>query len=43
MGKRYESAVCGTQVLATKASDGELICDEKAMNLQGQRKVPSAD
>ena len=43
LGKRYECETCGTQVLATKAGDGELNCCEKEMNLQGQRRVPSAD
>lgn len=44
LGKRYECEVCGTQVLATKAAgEGELTCDGKAMALQGQRRVPSAD
>ncbi|MBI4236468.1 MAG: desulfoferrodoxin [Chloroflexi bacterium] len=43
LGKRYECEVCGTQALATKASDGALHCCEKEMALQGQRRVPSAD
>lgn len=43
LGKRYECTVCGTQVLATKASDGALVCDGKEMLVQGQRRVPSAD
>ena len=43
LGKRYECEVCGTQVLATKAGDSELVCDDKEMIVQGQRRVPSAD
>ncbi|MQG21155.1 MAG: hypothetical protein FI725_04005 [SAR202 cluster bacterium] len=43
LGKRYECEKCGTQALATKAGDGELKCCEEEMNLQGQRRVPSAD
>jgi hypothetical protein len=43
LGKRYECEDCGTQVLATKASDAELKCCDKEMGLQGQRRVPSAD
>jgi hypothetical protein len=43
LGKRYECENCGTQVLATKASDSTLQCCGKEMELQGQRRVPSAD
>ena len=43
LGKRYECENCGTQVLATKATDGTLNCCDKEMDLQGQRRVPSAD
>ena len=43
LGKRYECENCGTQVLATKASEGALHCCDKEMVLQGQRRVPSAD
>jgi hypothetical protein len=43
LGKRYECATCGTQALATKATDGTLICCDNEMDLQGQKRVPSAD
>ena len=43
LGKRYECEECGTQVLATKASDAAINCCDKEMELQGQRRVPSAD
>ncbi len=43
LGKRYECEDCGTQVLATKASDAAITCCDKDMELQGQRRVPSAD
>lgn len=43
LGKRYECETCGTQVLATKTSDAAINCCDKEMELQGQRRVPSAD
>ena len=43
LGKRYECETCGTQVLATKAGEGDLYCCNQEMALQGQRRVPSAD
>jgi len=43
LGKRYTCEVCGTQVLCTKAGEGDIICDDKEMALQQPKALPSSD
>lgn len=43
LGKRYECAVCGTTILCTKASEGEIACHGQVMEIQTPRKLPSSD
>lgn len=43
LGKRYKCTICGTEVLCTKASDGQIICCDKEMEIQMPRPVPSSD
>ena len=43
LGKRYRCAKCGTEVLCTKAGDGDLSCDGQPMEVQEARPVPSSD
>ena len=43
LGKRYRCETCGTEVLCTKASEGEIACCDKPMTLQEPRAVPSSD
>ena len=43
LGKRYRCAKCGTEVLCTKAGQGEVICCDQAMNTQEARPIPSSD
>ncbi len=43
LGKRYKCQVCGTEVLCTKAGEGEISCDGKPMETQEPRPVPSSD
>ncbi len=43
LGRRYVCEVCGTEVLCTKAGDGEVECDGKAMGVQTPKPLPSSD
>lgn len=43
LGKRYRCATCGTEILCTKAGEGEVICCGKPMELQEPRPLPSSD
>ncbi|HSW57478.1 MAG TPA: desulfoferrodoxin [Dehalococcoidales bacterium] len=43
LGKRYRCAVCGTEVLCTKAGGGEIICCGKPMQTQEAKPIPSSD
>ncbi len=43
LGRRYVCDVCGTEVLCTKASTGEIVCDGKPMQLLAPRTLPSSD
>lgn len=43
LGKRYKCQVCGTEVLCTKAGEGTISCDDKPMETQEPRPVPSSD
>jgi hypothetical protein len=43
LGKRYKCSVCGTEVLCTKAGDGEAICCDIKMEELKPRPIPSSD
>ena len=43
LGKRYRCEVCGTEILCTKAADGNPLCCEKEMELQQPNKEKSSD
>ena len=43
LGKRFECAVCGTEVLCTKAGDGAVECCGQEMQLKQPRPLASAD
>ncbi|MFP3976054.1 MAG: desulfoferrodoxin [Chloroflexota bacterium] len=43
LGKRYRCEVCGTEVLCTKASEGQFTCCGQPMQEQQPRPIPSSD
>jgi hypothetical protein len=43
LGKRFTCEVCGTEVLCTKAGDGDPSCHDKEMTLQAPKQLPSSD
>jgi len=43
LGKRYSCSTCGTQVLCTKAGEGEVTCCGKPMEIQEAKAIPSSD
>lgn len=43
LGKRYTCEVCNSEVLITKAGQGDLECCGKPMQLQQPRPLPSSD
>jgi hypothetical protein len=43
LGRRYLCEVCGTEVLCTKAGEGEITCDGQPMKLQVPKTLPSSD
>jgi hypothetical protein len=43
LGKRYRCEVCGTEMLCTKAADGNPVCCQKEMELQQPNKEKSSD
>jgi hypothetical protein len=43
LGKRYVCAECATQVLVSKAGDGELVCHGAPMQLDAPKALPSSD
>ncbi len=43
LGKRYRCETCGTEILCTKAGDGQPVCCDKEMQLQQPRPQPSSD
>jgi len=43
LGKRHRCETCNTEVLVTKAGDGEVECCGKAMEVQQPRPLPSSD
>lgn len=43
LGKRYRCLVCSTEILCTKASDGNSVCCDQDMLVQVPKPVPSSD
>lgn len=43
VGKRYWCDACGTEVLVTRAGNGEPYCCDRAMVLGKPKDLPSAD
>jgi len=43
LGKRYTCTVCNTEILITKAGEGDPECCGKPMELQEPRPLPSSD
>ncbi len=43
LGKRYRCQVCGTEILCTKAGEGNLVCCDKEMEVQDPKPLPSSD
>ena len=43
LGKRFECAECGTEVLCTKAGAGSLSADGVALKVKGAKPLPSSD
>jgi hypothetical protein len=43
MGKRYEDAELGLEVLCTQAGDGALSVDEAPLLVKGAKPLPSSD
>lgn len=43
IGKRYVCSECGTEVLVTKAGDGQLECCSAAMEMVKPKTTASAD
>jgi hypothetical protein len=43
LGKRYRCSKCGSEVLCTKASTGDIVCCEQVMTTQEARPIPSSD
>ena len=43
LGKRYLCEICKTEVLITKAGDGEVECCGQPMTVQEPRPLPSSD
>jgi desulfoferrodoxin-like iron-binding protein len=43
MGKRYRCETCGTEVLATKAGEGQLQCCSQPMTAVDPKAIPSGD
>jgi len=43
LGKRYRCTKCGTEVLCTKAGEGQIICCDQPMQTQEARPIPSSD
>jgi hypothetical protein len=42
-GKRYCCPACGTEILCTKAGEGQIVCCDKEMEIQEPKPVPSSD
>jgi hypothetical protein len=43
LGKRYKCSVCGTEVLCTKAGEGETTCCGRKIEEVKARPIPSSD
>jgi len=43
LGRRFRCEVCNTEVLITKAGEGEVECCGKPMTAQQPRPLPSSD
>ena len=43
LGKRFYCEECGTEILCTKAGDGQPSCCGKEMPLKEAKKLPSSD
>jgi hypothetical protein len=43
LGKRYHCEECETEILCTKAGDGNPVCCDKDMQIQEPRPLPSSD
>jgi desulfoferrodoxin-like iron-binding protein len=43
LGKRYQCAECGAEVLVSSAGAGTLLCHGAPMKMAGPRQLPSAD
>lgn len=43
LGRRYVDEKSGIQVLCTKAGEGSLVVDERDMEVQQPRALPSSD
>ncbi|MBW2487518.1 MAG: hypothetical protein JRE72_08855 [Deltaproteobacteria bacterium] len=43
LGKRYRCETCNTEILCTKAADGNPVCCEKEMELQQPNTEKSSD
>ncbi|RLC69687.1 MAG: desulfoferrodoxin [Chloroflexi bacterium] len=43
LGKRYRCEICGTEVLITKAGEGQVECCDQPMQVQQPRPLPSSD
>jgi hypothetical protein len=43
LGKRYRCEACGTEILCTKAGEGNPVCCDKEMQVQEPRPLPSSD
>jgi len=43
LGKRYRCEICGTEVLITKAGEGQVECCGQPMQVQQPRPLPSSD
>ncbi len=43
LGKRYRCEVCGTEILCTKAGEGQPQCCGQDMKIQKPKPLPSSD
>ena len=43
LGRRFRCEVCNTEVLITKAGEGQVECCGKPMTVQQPRPLPSSD
>jgi desulfoferrodoxin-like iron-binding protein len=43
LGKRYQCATCGTEVLCVHAGEGSLMCCGERMQTKGPQQLPASD